>query len=129
MTSTSLQKEIVESGRVSRTGYGLAASLAGPARDISSEPLTPLCMTPPIIQCLLPQLKNAHTSGRLQGYALCFRVHPLGIHFLLEMALILSCPFITTRGQPRSRNFMPRIHGGLRASSLPLRQWAGEPHS
>lgn len=24
---------------------------------------------------------------------------------------------------------MPRIHGGLKASSQPLRQWAGEPHS
>lgn len=46
-----------------------------------------------------------------------------------EMSLILSCPLITTRGQPRNRNFMPRIHGGPKASSPPLRQWAGEPHS
>lgn len=54
---------------------------------------------------------------------------PSGHPFLPEMSFILSCPFITTRGQPRSRNFMPRTHGGQKASSPPLRQWAGEPHS
>lgn len=36
MTSTSLQKEIVESGRVSRRGRGLAASLAGSERSPQS---------------------------------------------------------------------------------------------
>lgn len=54
---------------------------------------------------------------------------PFGHPFLSEMSFILSCPFITTRGQPRSRNFMPRTLGGPKASSPPLRQWAGEPHS
>lgn len=42
MTSTSLQKEIVESGRVSRQGHGLAASLPGSERDFTLEP-RPLC--------------------------------------------------------------------------------------
>lgn len=59
----------------------------------------------------------------------CVSGIPSGRPFLPEMSLILSCPLITTRGQPRNRNFMPRIHGGRKASSLPLRQWAGEPHS
>lgn len=36
MTSTNLQKEIVESGRVSRQGRGLAASLAGSERSPQS---------------------------------------------------------------------------------------------
>lgn len=47
MTSTSLQKEIVESGRVSQMCYGLAASLAWSEREINSDPLTPLCVTSP----------------------------------------------------------------------------------
>lgn len=65
--------------------------------------------------------KSPHTSGRSQ---VCLWT----IQNVLDWT-ILSCSPTTTRGQQRSRNFMPRIHGGLKASSLPRRQWAGEPHS
>ncbi len=42
---------------------------------------------------------------------------------------ILVYAFSSTRGQPPWRNFMPRTPAGLRAWSLPPKQWDGAPQS